>query len=223
MVYESGVVQLIDGTEIYVTPLKIKYLREFMDAFKMVKESNSDDESLVALVNCVRIAMKQFFPEIKTSGQVEDSMDINAVYKILDYCAGIKINEDSEEEIKDQASKSGPTWDELDIVALESEVFLLGIWKDYDELESSLSMEELVVTLNAKRDADYQDKKFMAAMQGVDLDKQSGKQNEWEEMKARVFSKGKASNANDILAYQGVNAQKAGFGIGMGINYEKIG
>jgi hypothetical protein len=223
MVYESGIVQLIDGTEIYVTPLKIKYLREFMDAFKMVKESNSDDESIVALVNCARIAMKQFFPEIKTSSQVEDSMDINAVYKILDYCAGIKINEDSEEEIKDQASKSGPTWDELDIVALESEVFLLGIWRDYDELESSLSMEELVVTLNAKRDADYQDKKFMAAMQGVDLDKQSGKQNEWEEMKARVFSKGKASNANDILAYQGVNAQKAGFGIGMGINYEKIG
>ena len=58
-------------------------------------------------------------------------------------------------------------------------------------------------------------------MQGVDLDK-NNKQNEWEEMKARVFSKGQAANANDIVALQGQNAANAGFGIGMGLTYEKI-
>jgi hypothetical protein len=41
-------------------------------------------------------------------------------------------------------------------------------------------------------------------------------------MKAKVFSGGKASNANDVLALQGVNAQKAGFGIGMGLGYEDL-
>jgi hypothetical protein len=41
-------------------------------------------------------------------------------------------------------------------------------------------------------------------------------------MKARVFSGGKASGANDVVALQGVNAQKAGFGIGMGLSYEKL-
>jgi hypothetical protein len=59
-----------------------------------------------------------------------------------------------------------------------------------------------------------------AAMQGVDLDKNSGSGNEWEDMKARVFSKGKTTDGNDILALQGVNAEKAGFGIGMGLDYE---
>jgi hypothetical protein len=59
-------------------------------------------------------------------------------------------------------------------------------------------------------------------MQGVDLDKSSGKQNAWEEMKARVFSGGQASDSKDIVALQGINAQKAGFGIGMGLDYEKI-
>jgi hypothetical protein len=59
-------------------------------------------------------------------------------------------------------------------------------------------------------------------MQGVDLDKQSGKQNAWEEMKARVFSGGSTANANDVVALQGSNAQKAGFGIGMGLSYEKL-
>jgi len=85
-------------------------------------------------------------------------------------------------------------------------------------------MPELTTTLTAKREADYQEKKFLAAIQGVDLDKQSGKekQNEWEAMKARVFSGGKTDNANDILSYQGVKAQQNGFGIGMGMSYTDL-
>jgi len=100
---------------------------------------------------------------------------------------------------------------------------LLGIWKDYEELEESMSMPEIMLTLSQKRELDYEEKKFLAGVQGIDLDEQSGKsENKWEEMKARVFSGGKAKDSNDILAYQGVNAQKAGFGIGMGIGYEDL-
>lgn len=221
-VYKSGIVRLIDGSELYISPLKIKYLREFMDAFKKVQSSEDNDESLNELINCVRIAMKQFMPKLKTTNQIEDCMDIHAIYDVLKYCAGISLNDSSEEDVSQQAKKNSPSWEDLDIVAIESEVFLLGIWKDYDDLEESLSMDELIITLNAKRDSDYENKKFLAAIQGIDLDKQSGKGNEWEEMKARVFSGGKASDSNDILAYQGINAQKAGFGIGMGLAYEKI-
>jgi hypothetical protein len=39
-------------------------------------------------------------------------------------------------------------------------------------------------------------------------------------MKARVFSKGKATDGSDIMALQGKNAERAGFGIGMGLTYE---
>ena len=62
-------------------------------------------------------------------------------------------------------------------------------------------------------------------MQGVDLDAESGKdrgQKEWEDMKARVFSGGQTGDSNDVLSLQGVNAQKAGFGIGMGLDYENL-
>jgi hypothetical protein len=41
-------------------------------------------------------------------------------------------------------------------------------------------------------------------------------------MKARVFSKGKTSDSNDVLALQGQNAKKAGFGIGMGLDYDDM-
>jgi hypothetical protein len=65
----------------------------------------------------------------------------------------------------------------------------------------------------------------MAAIQGVDLDKESGKdrgQQEWEDMKARVFSGGQTNDSNDVLSLQGPKAQKMGFGIGMGLDYEDL-
>lgn len=221
-IYENTIVTLIDGTELYITPLKIKYLKLFMKEFENVKKAENDQEAIDALCACTTIMMKQYYPSIKTQEELEDSIDMPTIYKILEYAAGIKINEKSEEPVKNQAEKGGSTWDELDLAELESEVFLLGIWKDYEELESSMSMPELTATLKIKRDLDYQQKKFLAAMQGVDLDKASGKQDAWEEMKARVFSKGKTSNPNDITALQGQNAVKAGFGIGMGLDYEDM-
>jgi hypothetical protein len=222
-IYKTGIVFSVDGTELEISPLKIKYLRRFMEAFENVRAAKNDIEAISALAVCGAICMKQFKPEISTSVEVfEDNFDIKTVYKILEYAAGINVNEKSEESVKDQAVKSGSTWDELDLAKLESEVFLLGIWKDYNELESSLSMQELTAILNVKREEDYAHKKFLAAMQGVDLDKNTSKSNAWEELKARVYSKGQATDANDILALQGVNAQKAGFGIGMGLEYERI-
>lgn len=221
-IYKSAVVELIDGTELYITPLKIKFLKLFLGEFENVKIAKNDDDAIDALAKCTVIAMRQYYPLIKTQEDLEDNIDMPTIYKILDFAAGIKINEKSEEPVKQQATESGSSWDELDLAELESEVFLLGIWKDYEELESSMSMPEIIATLKIKRDLDYSQKKFLAAMQGVDLDKASNKSNAWEEMKARVFSKGRASNSKDVLALQGVNAQKAGFGIGMGLDYEDL-
>lgn len=102
---------------------------------------------------------------------------------------------------------------------------MLGIWKDYQELEDNLSMEELTAILKASRDKTHSDRKFAAALKGVDLDANSedGKgQQEWENMKARVASRGQTSDGNDVMALQGMNAQKAGFGIGMGLSAEVI-
>jgi hypothetical protein len=225
-IYKSKVVYLFDGTELEVIPLKIKYLREFMLVFNDIKNTKNDDEAVEVLVRCVRVCMKQYYPKISNSvEEVEDNIDMPTIYDILDVAAGIRINKKSEEPVKNQAIDSGETWENLDLAKLESEVFLLGIWKDYQELESSLSMPELMATLEVSRELDYTEKKFLAAIQGVDLDGETNKdkgQKEWEDMKARVFSKGKSIDGSDILALQGPNAQKAGFGIGMGLDYEDL-
>jgi hypothetical protein len=220
-IYESGFITTIDGVELYITPLKIKYLRDFMLKFEDVKIARNDNDAITALAECGLITMRQYCPDIKTMEDFEDNFDMPTIYTLLKLSAGIDVKPEKQESVKEQATESGSSWETLDLAQLESEVFLLGIWKDYEELETSLSMPELVATLESKRELDYQEKKFLAAMQGVDLDEQSGKKNAWEEMKARVFSGGQAADANDILAYQGQNAAKAGFGIGNGLAYEK--
>lgn len=219
-IYTSKTIRLIDGTEVYITPLKIKYLREFMDAFSLISIHSKEEETLSVLSECARIAMKQYYPSIKTLEDLEDNVDIRTLYAILEVSAGIKINSEIQQPINKQATESGVTWDTLDLAKLETEAFLLGIWKDYEELESSMSMPELMMTISQKRESDYNDKKFSAGLKGINLDEETGKADAWEEMKARVFSKGKASNSNDILALQGQNAVNAGFGIGMGLDYE---
>ena len=84
-------------------------------------------------------------------------------------------------------------------------------------------MPELFEVLRAKRESEYEHKKFLAAMQGVDLEKNSSKgQEDWERIKAKAFSKGKVSDPNDIVSLQGHAAKRAGFGIGEGLDYEEV-
>lgn len=85
-------------------------------------------------------------------------------------------------------------------------------------------MPELLAILEQKSEEDFEDKKFLASLQGVDIDssRQGASMQKWEEIKARAFSGGKTSNPNDILALQGRAAQQAGFGIGVGLDYEVI-
>jgi hypothetical protein len=223
-VYKTKKIELLDGTEIILSPLKIKYLHEFMERFEDIKDVKDDDEAIDILVDCVRICMKQFYPLIsKSVDDVENFLNLPKIYEVLDIAAGIKMGKKEEDSVKSSAVSEGQNWKDLDLVALESEIFLTGKWKDFDELESSLCMPELTALLESKRELDYQEKKFFAAMEGVDLDEQSGKgQKEWEDMKARVFSKGTTGDSNDVLALQGINAKKAGFGIGMGLEYEDL-
>ena len=80
----------------------------------------------------------------------------------------------------------------------------MGHWKNYDELESSLTVEELQATLESMRQRENRQHRFHAALQGIDLDDAS-------------------TPAPDITTLSGTAAAKAGFGIGQGLGYEVQG
>ena len=222
-VFNTLDILLLNDQTISCSPLKIKYMREFMDIFVLIENSKNDEESIDILLECCKVCMKQYSPDLFLN--LDDHIDLDTLYKIIEIAAGIKFNSISEVEIKEQSKEKEEGWFDLDLAKLESEVFTLGIWKNYEELEVSLSIPELMQTLSSKRELDYEEKKFLAAIQGVDLENnsQNGKgQKEWEDMKARVFSGGKTSDGNDVLSLQGPNAARAGFGIGMGLDYEDL-
>lgn len=77
---------------------------------------------------------------------------------------------------------------------------MLGHWKNFDELESSLSLEEIQALLEASRKKNYEDKKFLAAVNGVELDEETDEE-------------------SDITDLQGYSAQQEGFGIDMGLGF----
>lgn len=225
-IYKIGTITTLDGIEIELSPLKIKYLKQFMAEFQSIKKNMTDEQSLDALSECTRIAMKQYYPELsKSVDLIQENFDLQTIYLVLDYAAGIKINDESKETVTDQAlkEKNDLSWEDMDLAKLETEAFLLGIWKNYEELETSISMQELISILEARRELSQDEKRFMAALQGINLDEgREDPQKKWEDMKARVFSRGQAANSNDILSLQGQNAAKAGFGIGMGLEYEVV-
>lgn len=227
-IYKIEYIKTIDGKIIEIIPLKIKYMRQLMDMFHTIKSGMSESHIVDILCDCVRITMKQYDPAYsRTLEDVLDNFDLATVYKVLDYAAGIKLNTKQDEQIKNEnvSQDNGQSWKDLDLAKLETEIFLLGIWKSYDELESSISMTELFEILATSRELDYQEKKFLAAIQGIKIGDDAGQddgQKKWEDMKARVFSGGATNDSKDILALQGYNAEKAGFGIGMGLDYEKI-
>jgi len=227
-VYKTKIISLIDGTQIEIKPLKLKYLRKVMDIFhdRDATKALSNEESLDIFIACAYESMQQFLPDkIKTIADVEDNFDMDTLYDLLEYGAGLKLKKDPNGDPDIQESRSqqkGNGWDDLDLAVLEAEVFIIGKWSDFEELETNLSLTELLAILSSKRELEYNEKKFLAALQGVDLDKgnKESAQNKWEEMKARVFSKGATSDPDDILSLQGVTAQKAGFGIGFGLDYD---
>ncbi|HEY5444092.1 MAG TPA: hypothetical protein VIJ87_06400 [Pyrinomonadaceae bacterium] len=47
---------------------------------------------------------------------------------------------------------------------------LLGNWKDFSELENSLSLPELEAMLQANREREHRQHKFAAALKGIDID-----------------------------------------------------
>lgn len=76
-------------------------------------------------------------------------------------------------------------------------MFLLGNWKNYEELEEELSVDELLATLNAIRKSRYEEQKFFAMIQGIDISDDDSK--------------------SDIADLKGAAAAAQGFGVGLGL------
>jgi hypothetical protein len=102
---------------------------------------------------------------------------------------------------------------------LLGEVFLLGHWKNYEELEENLSMPEIIQTIKSMQKSENEKRKFLASIQGVDLGNEEQEEGpSFEDIERRAL--GINVSGNDVVSLQGSLADRAGFGIGAGLGYE---
>lgn len=86
---------------------------------------------------------------------------------------------------------------------LESEALLIGTWKNIEELEQTITLEELEAIISASRDKEYRAQKFAAALKGIDIDEgENEAQKRFEEAKRRAEAKmtGKSEEAIEFEA-----------------------
>lgn len=92
-IYESIEIELQDGTVLTVKPLNLKNLRQVMAKWREVETKTTEDEFLDLLIECTSIAMNQFAPELSDREKLEEALDIQSMYKILEVAADIKLND----------------------------------------------------------------------------------------------------------------------------------
>lgn len=82
-------------------------------------------------------------------------------------------------------------------------------------------MPELMATIEASREEKKRNNKFLAALQGIDLEAEETERT-FDDVKrrARIKAAGGDPDSNDIVSLQGRAAEEEGFGIGHGLGYE---
>jgi hypothetical protein len=91
---EEKQIELSNGAILTVRPLKLSLLRLFMKKFESLSAVAEDnDKSLDVLLECVKIALKQYNPELAEAKDLEDILDLPTVYKIVEEASGIKLGD----------------------------------------------------------------------------------------------------------------------------------
>jgi hypothetical protein len=80
-------------------------------------------------------------------------------------------------------------------------------------------MPELLQTLNSKRDKEMEERKFLASLQGVDLEEPVKENKTFDDIRRKAL--GINTRSDDVVSLQGDFAAEAGFGIGAGLGYRK--
>lgn len=102
-VYTTEEVTLQDGKSVTLKPLNIKGLRKFMTKMQEFAEVKDEEQGLDILLDAAAICLMKERPELydkhKNDGkggyseEAEDAFDMPTVYRILDVCGGVKLND----------------------------------------------------------------------------------------------------------------------------------
>lgn len=114
-VYKKKEITLQDGTDVLLRPLPIARLRRFMKAWEGMADVKVEEgeDGFTVLINCAGISLEDSFkgkfdegtrarPEEAEKGEflspkykeyLEEVLDVDTIYEVLDICGDLKLND----------------------------------------------------------------------------------------------------------------------------------
>ncbi len=105
-VYDTETIELQDGREVTLAPLPIGLLRKFMKAWKNFNDVKDEDDAFNVYIDCCGVALSRHFssdfettltkeglPEEEYKNYLEDVLDVDTIFKIMEICGGLKLND----------------------------------------------------------------------------------------------------------------------------------
>jgi len=93
-VYTVEEIELQNGDTYSFKPLNIKLLRKFMAKFSALEPVETEDESIDQMLDLAAICIEQVDPDLAADrDKLEEALDNPTIYKIIEVCAGIKLND----------------------------------------------------------------------------------------------------------------------------------
>lgn len=92
--YDIVEIELQDGTKLTLKPASIKTLRKFMLKFEDLSKAESEDAAMDVLVELAGLLIEKQIPEVVSDKDaLEDILDMPTVYKIIEVCGGVKLDD----------------------------------------------------------------------------------------------------------------------------------
>ena len=124
-VYKQEEITLQDGTEVLLKPLPIGRLRRFMEAWNEFGNIETEDDGYNVFINCAGIALEENYKgrfdglkatkDEKEAGEflsaeykeyLEDTLDLDTIYRILEVTGGLKLNDPKLIEAAEKAAEA---------------------------------------------------------------------------------------------------------------------
>jgi hypothetical protein len=93
-VYTVQEIELQNGDTYGFKPLNIKLLRRFMAKFGALEPVDTEDESIDQVIDLVAICIESVDKDLAGDrDKLEDALDNPTIFKIIEICSGIKLND----------------------------------------------------------------------------------------------------------------------------------
>lgn len=91
-VYSTEVIK-VEDLELTLKPSVIKTLREGNAKLQEFFDAESEEKAVIALLETAVVCVKRQLPDGFTTEDAEEVFDVESVYKIIEVCLGVKLND----------------------------------------------------------------------------------------------------------------------------------